>query len=70
LVGPIISVPTLGGWLTDNTDWRSSWVFLNQPASRIIRLHGVRAYPAGDRQRVRRSILSFAMLSLVSRLAA
>jgi DHA2 family multidrug resistance protein len=63
MVGPILG-PTLGGWLTDNYDWR--WVFyINLPVG-IIAFLGVMTF-VGDTARVvgrRFDYLGFALLSI------
>ena len=68
MVAPILG-PTLGGWLTDNLNWR--WVLLHQPAGR----HRWRS-PASTSScptrsaRIRRfDFFGFAMLSLADRRA-
>ena len=62
MVGPIIG-PTLGGWLTENFDWR--WVFfINLPVG-ILALLGCLAFlPAAPRRLRRFDFFGFAMLTI------
>ena len=62
MIGPIAG-PVIGGWLTDNFDWR--WVFLvNLPVGIICTLMLLRAMPkfAGERRRF--DLFGFALLAL------
>jgi MFS transporter, DHA2 family, multidrug resistance protein len=44
MMGPIIG-PTMGGWLTENLDWR--WCFyINLPVGAIVRARHLRLYPS------------------------
>ena len=62
MVGPILG-PTLGGWLTQNWDWR--WVFyINVPIG-VVTFLGLSAYLApGKAQRTAFDWFGFAMLGL------
>jgi len=62
MVGPILG-PMLGGWLTDNYDWR--WVFyINLPVGALA-LYGIARYlPESRPQGERLDIFGFATLSL------
>jgi len=63
MMGPIIG-PTLGGWLTDNFDWR--WVFyINLPVGALCAF-GVFAFirPSRPMRRDQFDMLGFAMLSI------
>jgi MFS transporter, DHA2 family, multidrug resistance protein len=63
MMGPILG-PTLGGWLTQNLDWR--WCFyINLPVGALCAL-GIVAFirPAGALRREQFDMFGFAMLSL------
>ena len=62
MVGPILG-PTLGGWLTQNYDWR--WVFyINVPVG-LLAVAGLLLFlPETERAPVRFDWIGFAMLSL------
>jgi DHA2 family multidrug resistance protein len=62
MVGPILG-PTLGGWLTQNYDWR--WVFyINVPVG-LMAIFGILAFlPETNRTQTRFDWTGFAMLSL------
>lgn len=62
MLGPILG-PTLGGWLTENFNWR--WVFfINLPVG-IIAFLGMAAYLPAVARRIRSfDFFGFAMLSL------
>jgi DHA2 family multidrug resistance protein len=62
IVGPIIG-PTLGGWLTDNLNWR--WVFyINLPFGALCAVGLGFMSDHGERKAQRLDILGFAMLGL------
>ena len=63
MLGPILG-PSLGGWLTDNYDWR--WVFfINLPIGVLAYLGALRYLPGGTPRRAMRfDVFGFATLSL------
>jgi DHA2 family multidrug resistance protein len=62
MIGPILG-PVLGGWLTDNFNWR--WVFLiNLPIGIIAALMMVRFLPATPISRKRFDLLGFFLIAL------
>ena len=62
MVGPILG-PTLGGWLTDNFNWR--WVFLiNLPVGVIATLLMLRCMPNTPIRKRRFDLAGFAMLGI------
>ena len=62
MIGPILG-PVLGGWLTDNYDWR--WVFLvNLPVGIICTLIMLRFMPKADTHRRNFDMLGFILLGL------
>ena len=62
MIGPILG-PVLGGWLTDNYNWR--WVFLvNLPVGILCTLIMLRFMPKTDTQRRHFDMLGFILLAL------
>src|SRR6185369_15750605 len=62
MIGPILG-PVLGGWLTDNYNWR--WVFLvNLPVGVICTLLMLRFMPKTDTHERRFDIFGFALLGI------
>ena len=62
MVGPILG-PLLGGWLTDNFDWR--WVFfINLPVGALALLGIMRFLPESRPQSQRLDVFGFVALSL------
>lgn len=62
MIGPILG-PVLGGWLTDNYNWR--WVFLvNLPVGVICTFIMLRYMPKADKHRRSFDLLGFALLAL------
>ena len=62
MIGPILG-PVLGGWLTDNFNWR--WVFLvNIPVGALATLMLLRFMPAGETVRRRFDLFGFALLGI------
>jgi MFS transporter, DHA2 family, multidrug resistance protein len=63
MVGPILG-PTLGGWLTDEYNWR--WVFFINIPIGIIAFYGIWKYirPVPAARRMRIDLFGFAFLSL------
>jgi DHA2 family multidrug resistance protein len=62
MIGPILG-PVLGGWLTDNYNWR--WVFLvNLPVGIVCTLLLLRYLPKGETQRRRFDMIGFALLAI------
>ena len=62
MIGPILG-PVLGGWLTDNYDWR--WVFLvNLPVGIICTLIMLRYMPKTETHRRNFDMLGFILLGL------
>ena len=62
MIGPIMG-PVLGGWLTDNFDWR--WVFLvNVPVGALTTVMLLRFLPKTGTEKRRFDIFGFAMLGL------
>ncbi len=62
MVGPILG-PTLGGWLTENYNWR--WVFyINLPVGIMAFLGILSAVPETEPQRRRFDMLGFILLSV------
>ena len=62
MIGPILG-PMLGGWLTDNFDWR--WVFLvNLPVGALAVVMMIRFLPATPRRERRFDLFGFALLAL------
>jgi DHA2 family multidrug resistance protein len=62
MIGPILG-PVLGGWLTDNYNWR--WVFLvNLPVGVICALLMLRFMPKTDTHERRFDLLGFALLGI------
>jgi DHA2 family multidrug resistance protein len=62
MLGPILG-PTLGGWLTQNYDWR--WVFfVNVPVGAIAFFLAVAVLPKTPRKPARLDMFGFATLSL------
>lgn len=62
MIGPILG-PVLGGWLTDNYNWR--WVFLvNLPIGIICTLLLLRFMPAAQKHKRRFDVLGFALLAV------
>ena len=62
MIGPILG-PVLGGWLTDNYNWR--WVFLvNLPVGVICTFLMLRYMPKTDKHRRGFDLLGFALLAI------
>jgi DHA2 family multidrug resistance protein len=62
MIGPIMG-PVLGGWLTDNYNWR--WVFLvNLPVGIICALLMLRYMPKSERNERRFDMFGFALLAV------
>jgi DHA2 family multidrug resistance protein len=62
MIGPIMG-PVLGGWLTDNYNWR--WVFLvNLPVGIICILIMSQFMPEGEKQRRKFDMFGFALLAI------
>src|SRR5215207_3445777 len=62
MIGPILG-PVLGGWLTDNYNWR--WVFLvNLPVGVLCTFVMLRYMPKTDKLKRNFDILGFALLAL------
>jgi DHA2 family multidrug resistance protein len=62
MIGPILG-PVLGGWLTDNFNWR--WVFLvNLPVGIVCTFMLLRFMPATPRTKRRFDLFGFALLAL------
>ena len=62
MIGPILG-PVLGGWLTDNYNWR--WVFLvNVPVGAVCTLLLMRIMPATELRRRSFDLLGFAFLAV------
>ena len=62
MIGPILG-PVLGGWLTDNYNWR--WVFLvNLPVGVICALLLARYMPRAERHERKFDIFGFALLAI------
>jgi MFS transporter, DHA2 family, multidrug resistance protein len=62
MIGPILG-PVLGGWLTDNYNWR--WVFLvNLPVGVVCALLMARYMPKTETHRRRFDLFGFALLAL------
>jgi DHA2 family multidrug resistance protein len=62
MIGPILG-PVLGGWLTENFNWR--WVFLvNLPVGIIAALMLIRYMPASEKRKQRFDLFGFALLAL------
>ncbi len=62
MIGPILG-PVLGGWLTDNYNWR--WVFLvNLPVGVICALLMARYMPKTDKHERRFDLFGFALLAI------
>src|SRR3954462_3755602 len=62
MIGPILG-PVLGGWLTDNYNWR--WVFLvNLPVGIICTLVMLRYMPKTDTHRRKFDLFGFALLAI------
>jgi DHA2 family multidrug resistance protein len=62
MIGPILG-PVLGGWLTDNYNWR--WVFLvNLPVGILCLLLMARFMPSGERHHRRFDMFGFILLAL------
>src|SRR3954452_7805831 len=62
MIGPILG-PVLGGWLTDNYNWR--WVFLvNLPVGVICLLLMLRFMPKTDTHQRKFDMLGFALLAI------
>ncbi len=62
MIGPILG-PVLGGWLTDNYNWR--WVFLvNLPVGAICTVMLLRYMPKSPRETKRFDLFGFALLGL------
>jgi len=63
MVGPILG-PTIGGWLTDNYDWR--WVFLINLPIGALAFYGIARYIRGSaaRRSLRFDVFGFATLSI------
>ena len=62
MIGPILG-PVLGGWLTDNYNWR--WVFLvNLPVGVICTFVMLRYMPKTDKHRRGFDLLGFALLAI------
>jgi len=62
MIGPILG-PVLGGWLTDNYNWR--WVFLvNLPVGIVCALLMLRFMPKTETHRRKFDLLGFALLAL------
>ena len=62
MIGPILG-PVLGGWLTENWNWR--WVFLvNLPVGVLAALMMIRFLPAAPKIRRRFDIFGFALLAM------
>ena len=62
MIGPILG-PVLGGWLTDNYNWR--WVFLvNLPVGILCTLVMLRFMPKSETQRRKFDMFGFALLAL------
>src|SRR5947207_812049 len=62
MIGPILG-PVLGGWLTDNYNWR--WVFLvNLPVGIICALLMARYMPKADTHERKFDLFGFALLGL------
>src|SRR4051812_35688946 len=62
MIGPILG-PVLGGWLTDNFNWR--WVFLvNLPVGVVCTFMLLRFMPATERTKRRFDLFGFALLAL------
>jgi len=62
MIGPILG-PVLGGWLTDNYNWR--WVFLvNLPVGVICTLVMLRYMPKAEKHKRAFDLLGFALLAV------
>src|SRR5690348_17978347 len=62
MIGPILG-PVLGGWLTDNYNWR--WVFLvNLPVGIICILIMSQFMPEGEKHKRRFDMFGFALLAI------
>ncbi|MGN6057494.1 MAG: DHA2 family efflux MFS transporter permease subunit [Sphingomicrobium sp.] len=62
MIGPILG-PVLGGWLTDNYNWR--WVFLvNLPVGILCTLIMMRFMPKGEKHRRSFDMFGFALLAI------
>jgi DHA2 family multidrug resistance protein len=62
MIGPIMG-PVLGGWLTDNYNWR--WVFLvNLPVGILCILIMSQFMPEGERQKRKFDMFGFALLAI------
>jgi MFS transporter, DHA2 family, multidrug resistance protein len=62
MIGPILG-PVLGGWLTDNYNWR--WVFLvNLPVGVLCALLMARYMPKTDKHERRFDLFGFALLAI------
>jgi DHA2 family multidrug resistance protein len=62
MIGPILG-PVLGGWLTDNYNWR--WVFLvNLPVGIICTLLMLRYMPKAETHRRKFDLFGFALLAI------
>jgi DHA2 family multidrug resistance protein len=62
MIGPILG-PVLGGWLTDNYNWR--WVFLvNLPVGVICTFIMLRFMPKAEKHRRSFDVLGFALLAI------
>jgi DHA2 family multidrug resistance protein len=62
MIGPILG-PVLGGWLTDNYNWR--WVFLvNLPVGILCTFLLVRFMPRAEKHRRKFDLFGFALLAL------
>ncbi|MEO6433871.1 MAG: DHA2 family efflux MFS transporter permease subunit [Sphingomicrobium sp.] len=62
MIGPIMG-PVLGGWLTDNFNWR--WVFLvNLPIGILCILLLIRFMPRAEKNRRKFDVLGFGLLAL------
>jgi DHA2 family multidrug resistance protein len=62
MIGPILG-PVLGGWLTDNYNWR--WVFLvNLPVGIICALLMARYMPRAEKHQRKFDIFGFALLAI------
>jgi MFS transporter, DHA2 family, multidrug resistance protein len=62
MIGPILG-PVLGGWLTDNYNWR--WVFLvNLPVGLLCALLMLRFMPKAETQRRKFDMFGFALLAI------
>src|SRR5437660_5604162 len=62
MIGPILG-PVLGGWLTENYNWR--WVFLvNLPVGVVCSILLMRLMPASDIRKRDFDLLGFAFLGI------